>query len=45
MEHIVRLPLGFAESFGSGKAQEDSQRGQRGDRDLSGISFPIKQEP
>lgn len=37
MEHIVRLPLGFAESFGSG-SQEDSKRGQCGDRDLSGAS-------
>lgn len=38
MEHIVRLPLGFAESFRQRKAQEDSQRGQCGDRDLSGAS-------
>jgi ATP-binding cassette subfamily B protein IrtA len=45
MEHIVKLPLGFAESFGSGKLRKIVNESSAPPKPISPISFPTEPMP
>ena len=45
MEHIVKLPLGFAESFGSGKLRKIVNESSAATEPISPISFPTEPMP
>ena len=45
MEHIVKLPLGFAESFGSGKLRKVVNESSAATKPISLISFPTEPMP